>query len=106
MKTESAWNNTALMFHCICHCIPHSHEGLCQSASLELHQVHKGPVTWLDMDPIEGRYLLSGSADASIAVYDTFQNPELLKFEEDKETPFQSAVIIRVSFVTVSLEGD
>lgn len=30
-------------------------------------------ITWLDLDRVEGRYLLASAADASIAVYDTQQ---------------------------------
>jgi len=38
----------------------------------------------MDMDPVEGRYLLSGAADATVAVYDTFQSQELLTCEEEE----------------------
>jgi hypothetical protein len=51
----------------------------CRLRSLELSQrkvirsAHHGGVTWMDLDPVESRYLLAGASDASIAVYDTQQ---------------------------------
>jgi DNA excision repair protein ERCC-8 len=38
-----------------------------------IKSAHKGGVTWMDLDPVEQRYLLAGAADASLAVYDTQQ---------------------------------
>ena len=35
-----------------------------------IRSAHGGGVTWLSLDPVEQRYLLAGSTDASIAVYD------------------------------------
>ncbi|KAG7667760.1 putative WD repeat-containing protein ATCSA-1 [Nannochloris sp. 'desiccata'] len=46
-------------------------------SSLQLSQrklfrsVHRGGVSWLDLDHVEERYLLSCASDASIAIYDT-----------------------------------
>jgi DNA excision repair protein ERCC-8 len=46
-------------------------------SSLQLSQrklfrsAHRGGVTWLDLDHVEQRYLLSCASDASIAIYDT-----------------------------------
>lgn len=33
-------------------------------------------VTWLDLDRVEQRYLLSAAADCSIAIYDTQVSPK------------------------------
>ena len=35
-----------------------------------IDSVHKGGVTWLELDCVEHRYLLAGAADASVAAYD------------------------------------
>lgn len=35
--------------------------------------MHKGGVTWLDLERAESRYLLASAADCSIAVYDVAQ---------------------------------
>ena len=49
-------------------------------------QVHRGAVTWMDLDRSEGgRYLLSCSADASVAVFDLQHDPASSCGEEDAE---------------------
>ena len=40
------------------------------SVEKSVESVHRGGVTWLDLDGIEHRWLLSVAADASIAAYD------------------------------------
>ena len=40
------------------------------SVEKSVESVHKGGVTWLDLDGIEHRWLLAAAADASVAVYD------------------------------------
>ena len=52
------------------------------------------------MDPVEGRYLLSGAADSSVAVYDTFQNQELLANEEENDM-VEHAPVLHVCVATV-----
>ena len=48
----------------------------CRAESLHIanqksiDSVHKGGVTWLELDCVEHRYLLAGAADASVAAYD------------------------------------
>lgn len=39
----------------------------------QVTSAHKGGVTWLDLEPAENRYLLAGSADCSVAIYDVAQ---------------------------------
>lgn len=41
-----------------------------QLSSKFLTSVQQG-ITWLDLDKVESRYLISAGADASVAVYDT-----------------------------------
>ena len=41
--------------------------------SSQISSIHKGAVTWLDLEHAENRYLLAGSADCSVAVYDVAQ---------------------------------
>uniref|UniRef100_A0A7S0WP23 DNA excision repair protein ERCC-8 n=1 Tax=Chlamydomonas leiostraca TaxID=1034604 RepID=A0A7S0WP23_9CHLO len=45
--------------------------GLELARSRNLSEVHVGGVTWLELDTTEHRYLLTGGADGSVAVYDT-----------------------------------
>ena len=40
------------------------------SVEKSVESVHKGGVTWLDLDGIEHRWLLAAAADASVAAYD------------------------------------
>ncbi len=52
---------------------------LCRARSLgfdtskQINSIHKGGVTWLDLERADNRYLLAGSADCSVAVYDVAQ---------------------------------
>ena len=39
------------------------------SVEKSVESVHGGGVTWLDLDGIEHRWLLSAAADASVAAY-------------------------------------
>ncbi|KAL3160881.1 hypothetical protein ABBQ38_009274 [Trebouxia sp. C0009 RCD-2024] len=41
--------------------------------SKQISSIHKGGVTWLHLERSENRYLLAGSADCSVAVYDVAQ---------------------------------
>jgi hypothetical protein len=41
------------------------------STTKSVDSVHKGGVTWLDLDGIDHRWLLAAAADASVAAYDT-----------------------------------
>ena len=41
--------------------------------SKQISSIHKQGVTWLDLERVENRYLLAGSADCSVAVYDVAQ---------------------------------
>lgn len=41
--------------------------------SKQISSIHKGGVTWLDLERADNRYLLAGSADCSVAVYDVAQ---------------------------------
>ncbi|CBJ31103.1 WD-repeat protein, putative [Ectocarpus siliculosus] len=38
--------------------------------NVEIKSPHHGPVTWLDVDSAEERYLLTGGADCTVAVFD------------------------------------
>lgn len=40
------------------------------SQTKEVHSLHEGPISCLDIDFAEGRYLLSGGADAVISIFD------------------------------------
>jgi hypothetical protein len=40
------------------------------SAEKSVESVHKGGITWLELDSVEHRFLLAAAADASIAAYD------------------------------------
>ena len=45
------------------------------STHVELSMAHTEAVTSLSLDPVESRFLLSGSADASVALYDVIDRP-------------------------------
>jgi DNA excision repair protein ERCC-8 len=40
------------------------------NVGVEIRSAHSGAIRWLDLDPAEGRYLLTGGADGKIALYD------------------------------------
>ncbi|CAK0762328.1 hypothetical protein CVIRNUC_002946 [Coccomyxa viridis] len=48
----------------------HRARALQVSVEKSVESVHRGGVTWLDLDGIEHRWLLSAAADASVAAYD------------------------------------
>lgn len=41
--------------------------------SKQISSIHKKGITWLDLEQAENRYLLAGSADCSVAIYDVAQ---------------------------------
>ncbi|CAM9729818.1 unnamed protein product, partial [Discosporangium mesarthrocarpum] len=40
------------------------------NVNVEIKSNHNGPIIWLDIDGTEGRYLLTGGADCTIAIFD------------------------------------
>ncbi|KAL3893224.1 MAG: hypothetical protein SGPRY_014377, partial [Prymnesium sp.] len=55
------------------------------SSQLELAPAHTESVTTLSLDPVESRYLLSGGADASLAIYDVIDKPSSQVSTEPRE---------------------
>lgn len=55
------------------------------SSHLELAPAHTEGVTTLSLDPVESRYLLSGGADASLAIYDVIDKPSAQVSTEPRE---------------------
>lgn len=41
------------------------------SGARQFSRAHDGGICWLDLEKVEHRYLLSSSADASVALHDT-----------------------------------
>jgi len=53
----------------------------------QIHSEHNAGIRWLDLDPIEDRYLLSCASDGGIAVHDVLM-PSLPINQGNKSTPF------------------
>ncbi len=58
---------------CLTYLHGHRVRSLGFDTSKQISSIHKGGVTWLDLEHAEHRYLLAGSADCSVAVYDVAQ---------------------------------
>ena len=66
----NAQQNHCARFSFVHSCVPCRKLQLGFSKQKAIKSVHSGGVTWLDLDPIEHRYLLAGAADGSVAAYD------------------------------------
>ena len=82
-----ACSHTSTLTHaCQPPCFPRRYARMSLGSTRLFKQVHRGAVTWMDLDRSEGgRYLLSGSADASVAVFDLQHDPASSCGEEDAE---------------------
>ena len=64
------------------------------SKNSEIYSSHQGAINYLDIDKTEGRYLLSGGADALICIFD-IEKP--IKNKEYKLNGHKIAPLARIS---------